>query len=80
MSLLQPEQPVHHRVPRDQIVRPNSIDEHHCSTAVQICDGLQDVGDALTSGFRGQGALEGSRGFFSFLGNLLCQSSPQDVS
>ena len=78
--MLHLEQPVHHCVPGDQIVRPNSINGHHCGTVVQICDGLQDVGDALTSCFRGQNALEGNNGFFSFLGNLLCHCPPHKTS
>ena len=43
----------------------------HSRHGCQIFDGLQDVGDAHTSCFRGQGALEGSSGFFNCLGNLL---------
>ena len=53
--------------------RSDRTPQLHCCTVVQICDGLQNVGDALTACFRGP--LEGSNGFFSFLGNRC----PQDV-
>ena len=51
ISVLHPQKSSQHGVPGDQIVRPDPIDGHNGRIVVQICEGLQNVCDALTSAF-----------------------------
>ena len=59
ISVLHPQKSSQHAIPGDQIARPDPIDGHNDRIVVQICEGLQNVNDALTSCFRGHRALEG---------------------
>ena len=67
ISLLHPEESLEHRVPGDQIVRPNPVYRNDGGFWVQISDRLQPLSDALAAGLGGQGVLEGSGGCFRLL-------------
>ena len=48
ISSLYPEKVLKHRVPGGQIVRPDRVCRHGCRFWIWICQGLQNVSDALT--------------------------------
>ena len=75
ISVLHPQQSSPHRVPGDQIVRPDPVNGHNGRVAVHIRETLHDVNNALTTCFGGQGVMEGSGGFSGLLRNLLCHGS-----
>ena len=74
ISSLHPKKAFKHRVPGVQIARTYPIDRHDGRFWVQIGERLQDVSDALTSYFGGQGVLEGNCGCFDLLDDLLRDS------
>ena len=57
ISVLHPRQSSQHRIPGDQIVRPDPVNGHNGRVAVHIRETLHDVSDAHTTSFGGEERL-----------------------